>query len=211
MASLRLLCGLALAVCGMMSTAARASIIVPLSTLNDGSHLPGSAPYGTITLDAVTVGSVQAVQFTVTSMEAGYFIDKLDFNSTLSSNTLRLENTSITGKAPILNGTAANFNVSEFGRFEFEFDTKHPSDFSLTSYTFTVVATSGGKDVSCMPEDFLALSSGNAFAGHIKADNNSAFISGNGIGTPPTPEPASLSVVGIGAALLLRRRKVHAA
>jgi hypothetical protein len=212
MASLRLSCVLALAVCGILSAAARASIIIPLTLTNTPGVPSNNVPYGTITLDAVELGPIQAVQFTVTSDVPGYFIDAFYFNSDLLNGDLRLASSSLTASTPTLNDKKGDFNVSEFGRYDFQFDTNGHSTFSLTTYTFTVAATSGGVDVSSAPDDFLVTNlsapGGHMFAGHIKTTNNtSAFIAGDGFGDPPTPEPASLSVLGIGAALLLRRRR----
>ncbi len=211
MTALRLSCAVLLAVCGILQTGARASIVIPLS-LSNVSTIPADAGiFGTVSLDSITVGTVEGVKITVTSDVPGYFIDKLYFNSTIPSGTLRLVDASLVDSTPALNTTAGKKNASEFGKFDFLFDTNDPANFALTSYSFTVVATSGSTDVSSLPTDFIAPSAdpngGNAFAGHIKTTNNSGFIAGEGGGSTPVPEPAALSLLGCGAAALLLRRR----
>jgi hypothetical protein len=212
MTALRLSCAVLLAVCGILQTGARASIVIPLSLSNVTTIPADNGAFGTVALDSVTVGTVAGVKVTVTSEVPGYFIDKLYFNSTIPSGTLRLVDSSLVDSTPALNTTAGNRNASEFGKFDFLFDTKDPANFALTTYSFTVVATSGNVDVSSLPTDFIAPSSnpngGQAFAAHIKTTNNSGFVAIDIGGVPPIPEPASLGFLGCGtAALLLRRRR----
>lgn len=215
MASLRLSCVLALAVCGILHTAARACIIVPLSISNTDGVPSEITPFGTVTLETVQVGDVQGVQFTITSTVQDYFIDKFFFNATPDDAELRLVTYSLTDSVPLLKSKTDALNASEFGKFDFEFNTKDPANFDLTTYSFTVVATNAGVDVSSTYEDYFAPSSdphgGYIFAGHIKTTDYSAFISGDGSGTEPIPEPASLAVLGLGAALLVCRRRAPAA
>ncbi len=216
MTALRLSCAMALAACGILQSAARASFVIPLFLSNNSGIPSGDGTFGTVTLDTVAVGDVEGVQFTVTSLVPGYFIDKVFFNSTIPSGTLRLVSSSLDSSAPSLNTDAGKRNASDFGKFDFLFNTKDPANFELSTYSFTVVATSGSVDVSSQPTDFIAPSDdpngGKPFAGHIKTSNNSGFIAGDGSGMiiTPVPEAASLAVLAPAAALLMLRRRRRA-
>jgi hypothetical protein len=212
MTALRLSCVAVFAVCGILQTAVRASVIIPLSLANTSGIPSPDGSFGTVTLDTVQVGNVDGVQFTVTSLAPGYFIDKLFFNTTIPSGTIRLVDSSL--DSPTLNTDAGKRNASEFGKFDFLFNTKDPANFSLTTWSFTLVATDGGLDVSSLPTDFVAPSDdpngGNIVAAHIKTTTNSGFVANDGAGIiiTPIPEPAALGLLApAAAALLLRRRR----